>query len=159
MFVDATSLRFPECSPAVQIRFNKAQYPPAVASGLNGWTMPPDRESVIASGNELLDDFEPMIVERRRLEAELAAAKQRTFDARTLQADREAAITEALRVELESSRAAIAELERHHAEAVATVQASGRAEVESILAEARRRVAQLTESTTEPGSGPVPDVS
>ena len=96
------------------------------------------------------DEFE---VERQRLEAEIAAAKARTAEARRRAADRD---TE-LRAELIASQELVAEVERQHEMAVARVREAAQAEVKRVLTEARRRVAGDPARETAQGPSEVDD--
>ncbi len=75
--------------------------------------------------------------ERASLQAELAATKERIVRARHRAEAREAEAREALRAEIASTRDILAEIERQYREAVSAIQATARAEVERVLAEAR----------------------
>jgi L-rhamnose isomerase len=77
--------------------------------------------------------------ERARLEAEIAAAKARTAAAKERAASRELELRAALHTELVTSRESLAELERQHEVAIAMVRSAAKAEVERILADARRQ--------------------
>ncbi len=167
MFVDSASFRAPERLPVNGSYVNASH----VSNGhVSERSVAPDVPTNVraASGlprNDPFDDVDPAVAERLRLETELADVKQRIVDARSLMAERQAAISEALRVELESSRDAIAELERRHADAVSTVRTAGRSEVDAILTEARRRAASVlsvptpNDSTSDLARGTQPDAS
>jgi hypothetical protein len=80
--------------------------------------------------------------QRARLEADLAAAKARLLAAQHRAADLDAAAKEQLRSELAVSRETLAEIDRQHAETIALVQRNAQAEVDRILADARRRAGE-----------------
>lgn len=80
--------------------------------------------------------------QRARLEADLAAAKARLLAAQHRAAELDAAAKEQLRTELAASRETLAEIDRQHAETIALVQRNARAEVDRILADARRRAGE-----------------
>jgi hypothetical protein len=77
--------------------------------------------------------------QRARLEADLAAAKARLLSAQHRAAELDASAKEQLRTELAASRETLAEIDRQHAETIALVQRNAQAEVDRILADARRR--------------------
>jgi hypothetical protein len=80
--------------------------------------------------------------QRARLEADLAAAKARLLAAQHRAAELDAAAKEQLRTELAASRETLAEIDRQHAETIALVQRNAHAEVDRILAAARRRAGE-----------------
>ncbi len=90
--------------------------------------------------------------ERSRLEGELAAAKERVAAATRRRAARDLAVKEAMRVELAAFQETIADTERRHQEAVAMIRDAADAEVERILAEARRAAADHTSDGAEGAS-------
>lgn len=86
-------------------------------------------------------EHDELETERAGLEAEIAAARARTAVAKHRAAQRDAEMRAALRVELEASKDALADMEREHAVAVALVREAADVEVAEILAAARRQVA------------------
>lgn len=97
--------------------------------------------------------------ERANLQAELAATKERIVRARHRAETREAEAREALRAEIASTRDILAEIERQYREAVSTIQATARAEVERVLAEARSVAAGDTVWTATAERLRTPDVT
>lgn len=86
-------------------------------------------------------EHDELETERAGLEAEIAAARARTAAAKHRAAQRDAEMRAALRVELEASKDALADMEREHAVAIALVREAADVEVAEILAAARRQVA------------------
>jgi hypothetical protein len=84
--------------------------------------------------------------QRARLEADLAAATARLLAARHRAAELDAAAKERIRAELASSRETLAEIDRQHEETIALVRRNAQAEVERILADARRRAGATSPS-------------
>jgi hypothetical protein len=80
--------------------------------------------------------------QRARLEADLAAAKARLLAAQHRAAELDASAKEQLRSELAASRETLAEIDRQHAETIALVRRNAQAEVDRILADARRRAGE-----------------
>ncbi len=76
-------------------------------------------------------------MERARLEAEIAAAKARTLAAR----HHDSVMRAALHEEVVASQQALAEMERHHGEAIRSIREAAQAEAARILLEARQQVA------------------
>lgn len=85
------------------------------------------------------DEFE---IERRRIDAQLAAARTRVIAARQLAETREVELRLALRAEIVASQESLAAMSRDHECTLAAIRTAARDEVESILAEARRPVAR-----------------
>jgi hypothetical protein len=76
--------------------------------------------------------------ERMRLEAEIAAARQRAADASARVAARRAELRELLQAELAAARESLDEMQRQHDASMALVRADEQRSVERILAEARQ---------------------
>ena len=82
-----------------------------------------------------------------RLEAEIAAARARVAIAK----HRSAEVSAALRAEILASQEQLAEMERAHVEAIATIQAQGRAESAEIMATARLEAARVITGSADGG--------
>ena len=80
--------------------------------------------------------FDEQAVERRRLEQELASARERVALAVEQAAQRDASMKAALREELVASRERLIEMDRRHDERIAEIRAAADAEVERIIAAA-----------------------
>jgi hypothetical protein len=76
--------------------------------------------------------------ERSRLEREIAAAKARAEAARRRTALREEDMRASMRAELSAAQQALADMERQHEATLAMVKSTAQAEIDRILAEARR---------------------
>jgi len=85
-------------------------------------------------------DDDDIVVEQRRLEAALAAAKARVVAADALVAARDEEVRAGLRAELLAAQETLAEMERRHDAVIARLRADTEAEVARILAAAPRRV-------------------
>lgn len=90
-------------------------------------------------GATAADDLEQ---EKSRLEKEIAAAKERAAAARLRTAARDADVRDALRAELASSKDVLTEMDRAHEVTVAVIREAAQGEVERIMADARRQVAE-----------------
>jgi hypothetical protein len=86
-------------------------------------------------------EVEDLEVERSRLEAEIAAGKARVAAAKHRAAEMSAALAAALRAEVAASQGALAEMELQHEAEIARIREAADADVERILAAARRHVA------------------
>ncbi len=84
------------------------------------------------------DPMDEVEAERTRLERDLAAAHARSGAARERAAVREERTRASLHAELLAARERLADMEREHERAVARIRATAQAEVERILADARR---------------------
>lgn len=104
----------------------------------------PPTNGTPTNGDAVIHTVDGADVERASLQAELAAAKERIVRARNRADAREAEAREALRAEIASTRDILAEIERQYREAVSMIQATARAEVERVLAEARQVAADDT---------------
>ena len=93
------------------------------------------------SCNDLEPDPSPddLAAERARLQSAIASAKARAAAARERAASRELELRAVLHAELVVSRESLAEIERQHDVTIAAVRSAAQAEVERILAEARRQ--------------------
>jgi hypothetical protein len=89
--------------------------------------------------------------ERERLEAAIAAAKARAAAARDRSANRDRDLRAALKIEVEASQANLAEMERQHQVAIEMLHQATAAEVERILAEARRHAAVIEQLAEQGG--------
>jgi hypothetical protein len=93
-----------------------------------------------------LEPVDEYAQERCRLEAELAAATERIATAKERAAAREAEVRDALRAELAEAQRKLADMEREHEAALAKVRAETQAEVDRIMADARRKLAAAATS-------------
>ena len=85
-----------------------------------------------AWSSPVTDDLE---AERRRLEREIAEARELIARAEARSVDRDIEVRAILRAELLASKEAIAEMERNHEQDLAAIRESVRAEIEQIRAE------------------------
>ena len=85
-----------------------------------------------AWSSSVIDDLE---AERRRLELEIAEARELIARAESRNAERDADLRSMLRAELLASKEIIAEMERKHEQDLAAIRESVRAEIEQIRAE------------------------
>ena len=128
---------------------------PHLSSAMLDWTRETDlvwlpttaTRPAVAVNAPAADDFD---AERSRLEAEIAAAKARAIAARERAAQREAELRAALQAEIAASREELSALEREHDLTVARVRDEANAEVERILAEARRQAAREATASSDP---------
>ena len=81
---------------------------------------------------------DPFELERARLVAETAVAKERADGLKARVARRESEMKVALRAEFAAVRGVLDEMERQHEARIAAVRAAAQADIERILAEARR---------------------
>jgi len=131
---------------------------PHLSSAMLDWTretdlvwLPNTSRPAVAVNTPVADDFD---AERSRLEAEIAAAKGRAIAARERAAQREAELRAALQAEIAASREELSALEREHDLTVARVRDEANAEVERILAEARRQAACEAAASSDPLANP-----
>jgi hypothetical protein len=85
-----------------------------------------------AWSSPVTDDLE---AERRRLEREIAEARELIARAEACSVERDVEVRAMLRAELLASKEAIAEMERNHEQDLAAIRESVRAEIEQIRAE------------------------
>ncbi|MDO8362482.1 MAG: hypothetical protein Q7V88_06260 [Actinomycetota bacterium] len=95
--------------------------------------------------------------ERARLEHEIAAARMRAAVAERNAATRDAEVREALRAQLDESRAALARMEAEFQATIAQVKADADAEVKRILEGARQRVAENRRQPLDGRAAEAPD--
>ena len=115
-------------SPTVQLSATSLPYDPAVQRA--DLESPPTDGSPSAHVDPV--DADPIVTERERLEAQIAAARRRTAAAVDRTRRREADLRAALRVEIEATRAALADLERRHRAALDLVHEATELEIERL---------------------------
>ena len=93
------------------------------------------------AGDAAQAEANSVAAERRRLEGDIAAAKRRAASSQQRIEAAELDIREALRAELSASKDALAAIERQHEVTVAMIRSAAQAEVQRIMTEARRAVA------------------
>ncbi len=121
------------------------RYVPGVHHSANGFL---SKTHVPVSGS--IDSVE---VERARLEAEIAGAKQRLDAARQRAEARDAEARAALRAEIARTRDTLAEMELRHEEQISRIREAARAEVEQILAVARQAAGSQAQVVNSEQSG------
>jgi hypothetical protein len=100
-----------------------------------------DRAAHPDAGDAAQVEANAVAAERRRLEDDIAAAKRRAATAQMRIEAAELQIRETLRAELSASKDALAAIERQHEVTVAMIRNAAQTEVQRIMAEARRAVA------------------
>ena len=98
-----------------------------------------DQERASATHAESDPPLDPVAAERARIQGEIDSAKARVAAAKERAASRELELRAVIHAEIVASRESIAEMEREHEVAIATVRSTAQAEVERILAEAREQ--------------------
>jgi hypothetical protein len=95
---------------------------------------------------------DPFEMERARLVSEIATVKERAANVRARITSRELEMKVALRAEFTAARGVLAEMEREHEARIAAVRAAAQAEVERILAEARRTQGRQSSAAKSSGA-------